>query len=112
MQADRAAADIRVEAGYKLGLILKERSAEDAAKVWFVYVVNAFLLSSNPPDLGSRGDYWMTQTLLSLGALYQEQGKLDEARTVWRLIIEHRLPGAQHLAQAYLDALAAGSPKP
>ncbi len=111
---DRASAeaDIRVEAGYKLGLILKERSAEDAAKVWFVYVVNAFLLSPNPPDLGSRGDYWMTQTLLSLGTLYQEQGKLDEARTVWRLIIEHRLPGAQHLAQAYLDALAAGSPKP
>ena len=107
-----AAADIRVEAGYKLGLILKERSVGDAQKVWFLYVVDAFLLSPQAPELGSRGDFWMTQTLLGLGALFREQGKLDEAQKVWRLIIEHRLPGAQHLAQGYLDALASGSPKP
>jgi len=108
-----APTDVRVEAGYKLGEILvKGHLPAEAQTRWFRDVVQAFLLDpAKAAELGPRGREWMTRTLLDLGDLAQADGKLDEAQTAWRLILEKKLSGA-HLAQAKLDELTAAAPKP
>jgi outer membrane protein assembly factor BamD (BamD/ComL family) len=108
-----ASADVRVEAGYKLGKILVQRRLVGEAETrWFRDVVRAFLLDpQQAAELGPKGREWMTRTLLDLGDLLKDDGKPDQAQTTWRLILDKKLPAA-HLAQAKLDELASGGPRP
>jgi len=60
-----------------------------------VVAVTAFLLDQRmASQLGVRGRYWMTRTLLEVGALYERQSRLDQAREAWALILKTSLPGA------------------
>jgi tetratricopeptide (TPR) repeat protein len=95
--------DARVEAGYNLGR-LQERLGRpaQAEAVWWRDVVDAFLLKdANASQLGEKGRYWMTRTLLDLGALYERQEKLEQAKEAWLLIPKMKLPG-ESLAKARL----------
>jgi tetratricopeptide (TPR) repeat protein len=67
--------DVRVEAGFNLGLLLERRGQHDQAQaVWWRDVVTGFLLDTGQAaDLGAKGRYWMARTLLEIG-------KLDESR--------------------------------
>jgi len=91
-----APVDVRVEAGLNLGhLMLRGGQADQAEAVWWRDVVTAFLLDERmASQLGVRGRYWMTRTLLELGALYERQSRLDQAREAWALILKTGLPGA------------------
>lgn len=91
-----APVDVRVEAGFNLGYLMMRRNQPDRAEgVWWRDVVTAFLLdASMAKQLGTKGRYWMTRTLLELGALYESQARFDQARDAWNLIIESGLPGA------------------
>ena len=86
---------VRIEAGYNLGTVLKQRGElEKAAVVWWRDVVSAFLLDPKlSAQLGAKGPYWMARTLLEFGALREQQGKLEEAKEAWLLILKERLPG-------------------
>jgi len=90
-----APVDVRVEAGFNLGLVLKQRGeVEKAASVWWRDVVTAFLIDTKMrTQLGAKGPYWMARTLLELGALREQQGKLEEAKEAWLLILKSNLPG-------------------
>ncbi len=91
-----APVDVRVEAGFNLGYLMFRRGQPDRAEeTWWRDVVTAFLLDEKlAVDLGSKGRYWMTRTLLELGALYELQAKLEQARGAWSLIISTGLPGS------------------
>jgi cellulose synthase operon protein C len=105
-----ASVDVRVEAGFNLGYLMVRRGQPDRAEgIWWRDVVTAFLLDRKMADeLGPKGRYWMTRTLLELGILYEQQAKLEQARDAWTLIIETGLPGAP-LAK---DRLGRFSPAP
>lgn len=96
--------DARVEAGFNLGLMLTRRGeAAKAQQVWWADVVHAFLLQpAQATQLGDKGRYWMTRTLIELGALYEQQEKLEQAKQAWSLIITSKLGYGEGLARARL----------
>ncbi len=107
-----APVDVRVEAGFNLGVVLKQRGeAEKAATVWWRDVVAAFLIEPKMrAQLGAKGPYWMTRTLLELGALREQQGKLEEAKEAWLLILKSNL-GWEEQAREKLAVYGVAGPK-
>jgi tetratricopeptide (TPR) repeat protein len=91
-----APVDMRVEAGFNLGYLYDQRGDPDQAQaVWWRDVVSAFLLDPDrAKEIGAKGRYWMTRTLIELGELNERQGKLGEATRAWKLIVASGLPGA------------------
>ena len=86
--------DIRVEAGYNLGVILARTDAAKAQEVWWNEVVDPFLVRpGGPQGLGPKGRWWIARTLLDVGELFERQGKVEEAKRAWLLIINSGLPG-------------------
>ena len=123
-----APVDVRVEAGFNLGYLYVRRSAaahdkgdtvreqENAARaeeVWWKDVVHEFLVKD--PDmaaqLGAKGRYWMARTLVELGALFEQQEKLEQAKEAWLLILKAKLPG-EELAKARLTRFNLPEAKP
>jgi tetratricopeptide (TPR) repeat protein len=107
-----APVDVRAEAGFNLGFLLERRgNAEQARAVWWRDVVTAFLLDpAQSGELGARGRYWISRTLLELGQLDEAQGRLDQAKDAWRLIVKTDLPGVA-LARARLARFGPPAPK-
>jgi len=101
-----APVEMRVEAGFCLGdLYERNGNLAQAQAVWWRDVVSAFLLEpQRREELGTKGRYWMTRTLIYLGELYVKMGRLDEARKSWTLILTAKLPGAA-LAQEELAGI-------
>jgi TolA-binding protein len=104
-----APADVRVEAGYNLGKILSRSDAAKAQAVWWGDVVDAFLVKpGGPQGLGPKGRWWIARTLLEVGSLYEQQGRLEEAKRAWLLIVDSGLPGGEiardRLARFHLPA--------
>lgn len=101
-----APADVRVEAGYNLGLLLEWRGQVDRAMgVWWD-VVNAFLIDDQKGiEPGAKRPYWLARTLLSLGELLEKQQRIDEARKVYRLLLDRKLGHFESVAKANLERL-------
>src|ERR1035438_6193823 len=91
-----APADVRVEAGYNLGKILSRSDAAKAQAVWWGDVVDAFLVKpGGPQGLGPKGRWWIARTPLGVASLYEQQGRLEEAKRAWLLIVDSGLPGGE-----------------
>lgn len=99
-----APVDLRVEAGCKWGdLLAKPRRAErmsaegpktDRAVTVYWSVITDFLLDgAQAAKLGAKGRWWMSRCLLELGQIYEDAGRLDEAQSAYRLIIDQNLGG-------------------
>lgn len=104
-----APADVRVEAGYNLGKILSRADAAKAQAVWWGDVVDPFLVQTGGPrDLGPKGRWWIARTLIEVGDLYERQGRVEEAKRAWLLLVDSRLPGESiardRLARFHLPA--------
>ncbi|MBA4137000.1 MAG: hypothetical protein C0518_06760 [Opitutus sp.] len=98
-----APTDLRVEAGYMWGYAQARRGQPQSAQTIFWGVVDAFLLDvTKAAQLGATGRYWISRTLLELGQLLEDGGKLDEAQRAYQLVIEHDLGGAAQ-AKAKLE---------
>ena len=99
--------DVRVEAGYKLGLLLARREKSDAAaRVWWADVIKPFLIDevrSSEPD--AKRPYWLARTLYDLGELQEKRGRLEEAKAAYLVLLEKRLPFGDSLARARLQQL-------
>ena len=97
-----APVDLRVEAGFRWGYALAKRGQTAKAQTVFWSVVDTFLLdAAQATKLGAKGRWWLSRTLLELGQLLEDAGRLDEAQRAYGLIIEHKLAGAAQ-AQAKL----------
>lgn len=96
--------DARVEAGFNIGLLHARRGKQaQAEEVWWRNVVNEFLLKPEEArKLGVGGRYWMTRTLVELGALYEQQEKLEQAKESWLLILKSKLGYGEALARSRL----------
>jgi tetratricopeptide (TPR) repeat protein len=119
--------DLRAEAGYMWGYALAkrgsaknpdEKSSGDSArleKAITVYwsVVNDFVLDpKQAAQLRGKGRYWVSRSLLELGQLLEDAGRLDEAQRAYRIIVDNKLGGAAQ-AQAKLARFhAAGKTTP
>ena len=120
---DRADAppDVRVEAGFNLGELLARRDSPDKAiEVWWRDVVHPFLLDDaavaakwldTRSKAAGRGRYWMARTLVRVGDLLEQQGKLEDAKRAWSLILETKL-GYESLARARLARFGIPEAKP
>jgi tetratricopeptide (TPR) repeat protein len=94
--------DLRVEAGFKWGYALAKRAQPGPAQGVFWSVVNDFLLEpAQAARLGAKGRYWVARSLLELGQIHEDAGRLDEAQRAYTLIVEHQLYGVAQ-AQAKL----------
>jgi hypothetical protein len=106
-----ASAELRIEAGYKFGLLQQAQPGHEgeAQKTWW-RLVQVFLLDpAKPADLGATGPYWMGRTLLAVGDSLEQQQEMDQAREAWQLIVSDNLPGgalAQERLARYLPAPA------
>lgn len=103
-----APVDLRVEAGYKWGYALAKRGQTARALTVLWSVVEGFLLdATQAAGLGAKGRRWMSTTLLELGQIHEEAGRLDEAQRAYQLVIDNRLSGAA-TAQAKLARFRTG----
>jgi TolA-binding protein len=96
--------DARIEAGFNIGLLHNRRGeTAKAEEVWWRNVVYEFLVQpQEAKELGDKGRYWMTRTLLELGSLYEEQEKLEQAKEAWLLILKSKLGYGESLARSKL----------
>ena len=95
--------DFRVEAGYNLAYVLTKQKNYGQAKEVYWKVISLFL--KNPEmavRLQSTGRYWMSRSILNLGELFESENKLEEAQSIYEMIISYELPG-KVLAQAKLQ---------
>ena len=109
-----APADVRVEAGFNLGLMLKDRGERQQARaVWYGEVAAHYLDDpARSAQLGGKGRYWLVRTQLELGDLDERDGRLEEAKATYRQLIQElggKMPGVE-LARARLAALQAPAP--
>jgi len=106
--------DVRVEAGFKLGLLLARRGrTEDAAKVWWSDVITPFLIDdAKPAEPDAKRPYWLARTLAELGDLQERRGKLDEAKAAYLLLLEKRLPLGGTIARSRLEQMGVHVSRP
>lgn len=104
--------DARVEAGYTLGQILALEKRFPRAQETLWLVVSRYLLDpAQARQLGAKGRYWMSRSLLELGDLLEKGGKADEASKIYLLLADYGLPG-QNIATARLEQLTAAASAP
>ncbi len=108
-----APVDLRAEAGFKWGYALAKRGQSAKAQTVFWSVVDAFLLdTAQAAKLGTKGRYWVSKSLLELGQIHEDAGRLDEAQRAYQLIVDNKLYGIAQ-AQAKLTRFrTTGGAKP
>jgi cellulose synthase operon protein C len=93
--------EMHAEAAYKEGLVF--RRMEDVARAKVIYfrdIIKFFLSDINRfPDVQASGKYWISRSLLDLGEILDSEGDFNGARSVYRMLLVHGLPG-RHLARA------------
>lgn len=105
--------DVRVEAGYKLGLLLARRGRpEEAVRVWWRDVIDPHLKEDRRPfESDAKRPFWLARTLRDLGDSLEKLGRFDEARQAYRLLLDKRLPYGEAVARARLEQLGGTAPR-
>lgn len=105
--------DVRVEAGYKLGLLLARRGRlEEAVRVWWRDVIDPHLKEERRPfESDAKRPFWLARTLRDLGDTLEKMGRFDEARQAYGLLLEKRLPYGEAVARARLEQLGVTAPR-
>jgi tetratricopeptide (TPR) repeat protein len=107
-----ASIDLRVEAGHKLGLSLSRHNRpESAMRVWGLVIGLLTQSDKKPVTFSAQGRYWMARTLLRFGDLLRAQGRIEQAREAYELVLRTQLPGV-NAAQDALNSLSPGRPTP
>ena len=103
-----ASAEMRVEAAFQLGDLLATRANpgykdnERAQAVWWTLVTTFLLDDAQASQLGVKGRYWIARTLLRYGDLLSQQGKLEQARNAYELILRKNLPFAKLARESFV----------
>lgn len=109
-----APADVKVEAGYKRGRLLVQRGQpERAAQAWMADVIEPSPIwkeGAGRITLNDQQPYWLSRTLMELGALYETLEKIPEARKAYQLVLQARLDPAESVAKDALRRLGRRDP--
>ncbi len=103
-----ASVEMRVEAAFQLGDLLATRANpeykdnERALTVWWTLVTTFLLDDTQTAQLGVKGRYWIARTLLRYGDLLSQQGKLEQARNAYDLILRKNLPFAKLAKESFV----------
>lgn len=98
-------ADLRAEAGFKLGFANAARGRESRAQeVFWATVSSLYLDEETVEGLGSRGRYWIARCLFEYGQLFEREGRPENAREAYAMISANGLPG-EALARANVARL-------
>ncbi len=93
-----APVDLRIEAGFQLGDMLAQRGRPDdlerAKAAWWPLVAVYLLNDEQASALGAKGRYWMARLVIRQAEVLESEGRREEARQAYRLIIDKNLPGA------------------
>lgn len=105
--------DVRVEAGFNLGLLLARRGkVEEAVTVWWRDVVHPFLEEDAKPfEPDAKRPYFLARTLRELGDQLEKLGRADEAKRAYQLLLDKRLPYGEAVARARLEQLGVVVPR-
>ncbi len=100
--------DARVEAGFKLGFLLQSGTAAERENAEVTYWSVIAPLRDDPAygaDLGQQGEgrYWMGRCIFYLANLYEQENKLNEAQSLYRLVIERGLDEFAPMAKMRLQ---------
>ncbi len=107
-----APVDLRAEAGFKWGAVAKRTQPAKAVTVFWSVVNDLLLDPAQAAKLGVKGRYWVSRSLLELGQLHEDAGRLDEAQHAYQLIVDNKLSGGTQ-AQANLARFrTSGGAKP
>jgi tetratricopeptide (TPR) repeat protein len=103
--------DVRVEAGYNLGLLLARRGKKaEAVTTWFDVVHRFLKEETNSFEADAKRPYWLARTLRELGDMLEKLGRLDEAKEAYRLLLDKRLPHGDAIARTRLEQLGVSVP--
>ena len=93
--------EMHAEAAYKEGLVFRRMEDVTRAKViYFRDIIKFFLSDINRfSDVKGSGKYWISRSLLDLGEILDKEGDSNGARSVYRMLLAHGLPG-RNLARA------------
>jgi tetratricopeptide (TPR) repeat protein len=107
--------EMHAEAAYKEGLVFRRMEDVTRAKViYFRDIIKFFLSDINRfSDVKGSGKYWISRSLLDLGEILDREGDSNGARSVYRMLLAHGLPG-RNLARARFspNETESSSPEP
>ena len=86
-----APADLRLQAGYKVGRCLEKMGRATAALDRYMEVVYAFLQESRPP---AEANVWFTRAAFGAAALQENAGRWKEAAGIYRRVADSGAPAA------------------
>ena len=101
--------DLRAEAGFKLGDMLAQRGSAEALAAWGPVMDVLLTDRERAARLGPQGRYWAGRMLVRMAGVLEEVGRTDEARDMWRLVLDRGLPGGS-LARERLGGGATPAP--
>ena len=88
--------DVRVEAGYQLGVAWEGQGEWIKAKRVYWSLQDMILEEEEQlPRLTADGWYWLARTLFKLAELLEKEGDVDEANSFYQKIVDLRLSGAE-----------------
>ena len=97
--------DFRAEASYKWAFALgREGRIADAKDVLILTVGNLQPGPAQLENLGAPGRYWLARCMLYLGEIFEEEFAANEAKTIYRAMLENNLPG-RNIALSRIDQL-------
>jgi tetratricopeptide (TPR) repeat protein len=98
---------MRVEVGYKLGLVFQRSGAGEAALGTLARLTGEYLLDpQSVRDLGPLGRYWLSRAVIELGSMLEGNGEVLEAQRLYRKIIAFNLPGRSIVTERMGEVLS------
>ena len=74
------------------GYALAKHAQSAKAQIIFWSVADAFLLdAAQATQLGAKGRYWVSRSLLELAQLHEDAGQIDEAQRSYQLILDYEM---------------------
>jgi tetratricopeptide (TPR) repeat protein len=120
-----APVDLRAEAGAMWGFALRKRSqaggitaldrdqATSKAQAVLWSVVDTFLRDpAQAAQLGAKGRFWISRSLLELGQMHEDAGNLDEAQRAYQMIVDSKLGGSAQAKEKLSRYHTLGAMKP
>ena len=99
------AISFQLEVGYKLAYVLmRQGSLEQSVEIATSLIDRYPLLAEESDEMASIGRYWLSRTMFLLSDSLVKLKEIEDAKKIYRLILEYNLLGNQ-LAKRYLSEL-------